>query len=245
MAFKNQKTIIVLPAYNAEKTLKKTIQEIPKKIVDDILLVDDFSKDKTVQIAQSLGLHVITHKKNKGYGANLKTCFEAAMKKKAKIIVVLHPDFQYDAKKINKLIEPIKQQKYELMLGSRMAGYREAMKGGMPRYKYLGNKFLTWIENLVMKQNLSEFHTGMRAFDTKILNKIPIKKFSNGFLFDQQILLTSIQKGYRVGEISISTRYFSDSSSVSPIQSLMYGIQTLSLLFKIKYPKYTLFDKAG
>lgn len=220
-----------MPAYNAAKTLKKTYRDIPKKIVDEIILVDDGSNDDTVKIAKKLGIKTVVHPQNRGYGGNQKTCYTLALNEDADIVVMIHPDYQYDATLTEELVLPIVKGRFDIMLGSRIRTRREALAGGMPLYKYLGNRFLTISQNVVLGQNLSEYHTGFRAFDKKVLKKVPFHKFSDDFVFDQQILITAIKKGYKVGEIAVPVRYFPDASSITFFRSVKYGISTvLSLL---------------
>lgn len=227
------KVILVLPAYNAEKTLEKTISDVPKGVVDEIILVDDFSNDKTVKLAKKLGLTVFQHEKNKGYGANQKTCYKLALEHKADIIVMLHPDYQYDSKLIKYFVEFIANNYFDVMLGSRIRSRKETLAGGMPKYKYYSNRFLTFFENLVSGQNLSEWHTGMRAFKREVLENIDWIKNSNDFVFDTQILFQVIEKGYKIGEIPVPVRYFPEASSINFKRSVKYGLETI--LFALKY----------
>ncbi len=226
-SFKKSKTIVVLPAYNAAKTLEKTIAEIPKEYVDEIILVDDASRDQTVKLAKKLKLTVFKHPQNKGYGANQKTCYTLALKHQPDIIVMLHPDYQYDPKLIKYFVEFIAEGYFDVMLGSRIRSRKEALAGGMPLYKYFGNRFLTIIENLVTGYNLSEWHTGMRAYKRKVLKNIDFLKNSDDFVFDSQILFQIIEKGFRIGEIPVPVRYFPEASSINFKRSLKYGLGTL------------------
>ncbi len=221
-----------MPAYNAEKTLIKTYRDIPKDFVDGVLLVDDHSNDKTVDIAKRLKLKVFVHPSNRGYGGNQKTCYTLAMNEGADIIVMLHPDYQYDSRLIPDLVKPILDKRVHIMLGSRIRSRSEALEGGMPGYKYFFNRFLTFIENIFLDQNLSEYHTGFRAFDKKVFREIPYHKFSNDFVFDQQILILAIKKGFKIGEIKVPVRYFPDSSSINFLSSVKYGIESLIYLFQ-------------
>lgn len=216
-----------MPAYNAEKTLKKTYRDIPKKIVDKIILVDDGSHDRTVSIAKKLGIETHTHTQNKGYGANQKTCYSLALEMGASIVVMIHPDYQYDATLTPELIRPLINKRFDIMLGSRIRTRKEALAGGMPVWKYFSNRFLTIIQNMILGQNLSEYHTGFRAFKRETLEKIPFLKFSDDFVFDQQILRSSIRRGFRIGEIPVPVRYGQDSSSIGFKKSVKYGIETL------------------
>ena len=229
---KKSKVIVVMPAYNAEKTLEKTYRDIPKGSVDKVIVVDDASRDKTVEVAKKLHLEVFAHKTNKGYGGNQKTCYAQAIKANADIIVMLHPDYQYDPTLLPVLIEPLKKGIFDVMLGSRMQSREGALKGGMPVYKYLFNRMLTLIENVTLGLNLSEYHTGYRAYTKDALEKIPFNKFSDDFVFDQQFLISARKHNLRIGEISIPTKYFKEASSISFKRSMVYGISTLSELMR-------------
>lgn len=229
---KHLKVVVVMPAYNAAKTIEKTYKDIPKKIVDEILVVDDDSHDDTVSVAEKLQLPVYVHKKNLGYGGNQKTCYRQALKRNAEIIVMIHPDYQYDATLTGYLVAPIRDGLFDIMLGSRIRSRQEALKGGMPLYKYISNRFLTLCENIVLGLNLSEFHTGFRAFRREVIEKLPLKSFSNEFIFDQEILISAHERGFRIGEIAVPVRYFPQASSINFVRSTKYGIQILYLLFK-------------
>jgi glycosyltransferase involved in cell wall biosynthesis len=221
------KIIVVMPAYNAQKTLQKTYQRIPKDIVDEILVVDDGSHDKTVAVAKQLGLKVIVHPKNLGYGGNQKTCYKHALKLAADIVVMIHPDYQYDPQYTKYLIQPIIDGSFDIMLGSRLRTREETLKNGMPVYKYIFNRFLTLMENIVLGLNLSEYHTGFRAFNKKSLSKINFQNFSNDFIFDQQILIDAHLKGFRIGEIFVPCKYTKESSSINFIRSVKYGLEIM------------------
>ena len=234
---KKLKTIVVLPAYNAEKTLEKTVREIPKEVVKEIILVDDKSHDQTVKIARKLNLTVFRHHKNRGYGANQKTCYLLALKHHPDIVVMLHPDYQYDPKIIKYFVEFISEGRFDVMLGSRIRSRHEALTGGMPLYKYLGNRFLTIVENFISGYNLSEWHTGMRAYKREVLENIDFLKNSDDFLFDSQILFQIIEKGYRIGEIPVPVRYFPEASSINFKRSLKYGLGTLAVATKFLVKK--------
>lgn len=224
---KKRKVIIVMPAYNAEKTLEKTYRKIPKDIADDVILVDDGSLDKTLKVAKQLGIKAFKHPQNRGYGGNQKTCYTLALNEGADIIVMIHPDYQYDPSFTKELIEPILKGRCGIMLGSRIRSRKEALAGGMPLYKYLGNRFLTFIENIALGQNLSEYHTGFRAFDKKVLLSLPFHKFSDDFVFDQQILISAIKEGFTIGEIAVPVAYFPEASSINFGRSIKYGLNTL------------------
>jgi glycosyltransferase involved in cell wall biosynthesis len=231
MNMPEHKVIVVLPAYNAEKTLRQTVNEIPRDVVDEIILVDDYSHDKTVELAKSMGLTVYQHEMNKGYGANQKTCYKYALERGADIIVMLHPDYQYDPKLIKPFVYFIENDYFDVMLGSRIRTRQETLAGGMPLYKYVANRFLTFIENLVSGQNLSEWHTGMRAYKRAVLEDIDFTKNSDDFVFDTQILFQVIDKGYRIGEIPVPVRYFPGSSTINFAGSVIYGIETVWTAF--------------
>ncbi len=235
-----KKIVVVMPAFQAEKTLKKTYDRIPHNVVDDIILVDDASSDKTVNIAKQLGIRTYIHKKNMGYGANQKTCYKEALKSGAEIVVMLHPDYQYNPRLITALCSLIAEQIYDVTLGSRILGIG-ARKGGMPLYKYIGNRLLTAIENIIIRQKISEYHTGYRAFSKRVLKTIPIHENSNGFIFDNEILLQAIFFGFRIGEISCPTIYEKGSSSIDFRKSVKYGIGVLITALKYKAAKSGLF----
>lgn len=228
-----KKIIIVMPAYNAEKTLERTFEKIPHNIIDGIILVDDGSTDKTVEVAQRLGLEVHIHKKNSGYGANQKTCYKEAIKKGADIIVMLHPDYQYDPRVIPFAVGFITTDICDIIIGSRIRTRRETLEGGMPLYKYLSNRFLTALENIIFGQNLGDFHSGFRVYKRQVLERIEYQHNSNDFIFDTEFLAQAIYCGFRVGDIPVPTRYLPESSSINFIRSLKYGIQTI--LVSLKY----------
>ena len=236
MRDKKIKIAVVLPAYNAELTLKRTVADIPKELVGDIILVDDFSKDSTVELAHDLGLIVKKHDKNKGYGANQKTCYDFALERGADIIIMIHPDYQYDPKLIKYFVGLMSDGYFDVMLGSRIRSRRESLAGGMPAYKYFSNRFLTFIQNLVSGQNLSEWHTGMRAYKKEVLKAIDYHKNSDDFVFDTQMLFKIIAKNFKVGEIPVPVRYFPEASSINFIRSAKYGLLTLkeSFLYLIR-----------
>ena len=239
------KTLIILPAYNAAVTLKKTYLKIPEKFRDNILLVDDASADDTVRLAKKLSIETVIHSKNLGYGANQKTCYQEAIKRRAEIVIMLHPDYQYPPEMIIPMIEMIKTGKYDCILGSRILS-GEALRGGMPLYKYISNRFLTAVENIFTGAKLSEYHTGLRAYKVAVLKDINFLQNSNDFIFDNQILLQILAKGYRIGEISSPCRYFAEASSINFTQSLLYGFKCLYwgfiyLLGRVKIYNHKLF----
>jgi len=225
------KIVVIMPAFNAEKTLEKTYNDIPQNIIDHIILVDDKSTDNTVTIAQNLGIQVIVHEKNMGYGGNQKTCYRAALEQKADIVVMIHPDYQYDATKISELITPIVRGECDTVFGSRTLN-NGALKGGMPIYKFIGNRFLTFIENLILRQHLSEYHTGLRAYSSRLLKSLHLALNSDDFVFDTEIIVQSVALGYKFQEIAVETRYFPEASSINFKRSVEYGVQTLLTLVK-------------
>ena len=231
---RNSKVVVVLPAYNAEKTLESTYREIPLDIVDEVILVDDASKDNTVSVAQQLGIKVIKHDRNLGYGGNQKTCYSKALQQNADIVVMLHPDYQYTPKLISAMAYLLESDEFDVVLGSRILGGK-ARSGGMPLYKYISNRFLTLVQNLLMGAKLSEYHTGYRAFTRKVLESIPLNNNSNDFVFDNEMLSQILYADFRVGEITCPTKYFAEASSINFSRSLKYGFGCLrtSLLFRL------------
>lgn len=221
-----------MPAYNAEKTIEATYRDIPKSIVDEVIVVDDASHDRTITTAKRLGLETIAHPENRGYGGNQKTCYKTALKKGADIVVMIHPDYQYDATLTAELIRPIEQGRFDIMLGSRIRTRDKALQGGMPVWKYYANRFLTLLENIVLGLNLSEYHTGFRAFSAKALRKLPFEQNSDDFIFDQEILFEAIARGMPIGEIPVPVRYFDAASSINFNRSVVYGLGILWLLLR-------------
>jgi glycosyltransferase involved in cell wall biosynthesis len=225
------RVIVVMPAYNAARTLERTYADIPHDRVDQIILVDDVSHDETVEIAKSLGLDVIIHRQNLGYGGNQKTCYDAALAAGADVVVMLHPDYQYDATRIPALIEPILRGEADLMLGSRFLG--DPLAGGMPRWKYISNRFLTILENVAFGLRLSEYHTGLRAYSRRLLEAIPYRLNSDDFVFDQELVAQVVAAGgMRISEIAVPTRYFEEASSVNFRRSVVYGLSTLRVVLR-------------
>ena len=223
----NKKIIVVLPAYNAGKTLQKTFEEIPFDIVDEVILTDDFSNDETIQVAQKIGIkHIISHDSNKGYGANQKSCYQKAFELNADIIVMLHPDYQYTPKLIPAMCSLVANDLYDMVLGSRILS-KGALKGGMPLYKYISNRILTFIQNILMNQKLSEYHTGYRCFDANVLRKINFKTNSDDFVFDNEILAQCSFLNAKIGEISCPANYFEEASSINFSRSVTYGLGVL------------------
>ncbi len=221
-----KKIVVVMPAYNAERTLQRTYAEIPHAIVDEIILVDDKSRDATVQVAKSLGLSTILHTQNLGYGGNQKTCYKTALQKGADIVIMLHPDYQYTPKLITAIASLISEGLFDCVLGSRILGVG-ALKGGMPFYKYVANRLLTFYQNMLTGHKLSEYHTGYRAFSKEILETLPLDQNSNDFIFDNQMLLQIIYAKFSIGEITCPTRYFEDASSINFPRSVKYGLSVI------------------
>ena len=221
------KILVVMPAYNAEKTLEPTLREIPPGSVDDILLVDDASRDGTVAKARELGLRVVQHPENRGYGGNQKTCYREALKSDAEIIVMVHPDHQYDARVLPHLVAFIELNICDVMLGSRIRTRAEALAGGMPLYKYLFNRLLTVFENILLGQNLGDAHTGLRAYRRKVLETIPFENNSDDFVFDSQFLVQCVHFGFRLGDVPVPARYFAEASSINFWRSVRYGLGTI------------------
>ncbi|GAB4251734.1 MAG: glycosyltransferase family 2 protein [Vicingaceae bacterium] len=234
-----KKLIIVLPAYNAAKTLEQTYNEIPFDIVDDVVLVDDKSKDNTVEKGKSLGIkHIVVHDENKGYGGNQKSCYNKALDLGADIVIMLHPDYQYTPKLIHSMAYLIANDLYHVVLGSRILG-KGALKGGMPIYKYIANRILTFIQNILINQKLSEYHTGYRAFSREVLTNINYMANSDDFVFDNQMLSQIVYAGYDIAEVTCPTKYFEEASSINLKRSAVYGLGVLGVSF------LHLFNKMG
>ena len=240
----NKKIIVILPAYNAESTLEQTYKDIPFSIVDEVVLVDDNSSDKTIKKAQVLGIkHIIKHHKNLGYGANQKSCYKKALDLGADIVIMLHPDYQYTPKLITAMTSIIAEDVYQVVLGSRILG-KGALKGGMPIYKYIANRLLTFFQNILMNQKLSEYHTGFRAFSRDVLLSLNLKANSNNFVFDNQMLAQIVYKGYEIAEVTCPTKYFKEASSINFNRSIIYGLGVVrtSIMFFIQKSKIYSFD---
>ncbi len=238
----NKKIIVVLPAYNAEKTLIKVLNEIPFDIIDDIILVDDFSTDNTIKIANDYGLkNIIKHDKNLGYGANQKSCYNKAIELEADIIIMLHPDYQYTPKLIHSMSYIISNELYDVVLGSRILG-KGALKGGMPLYKYISNRFLTLTQNIIMNQKLSEYHSGYRAYSSKVLKNINYNINSDDFVFDNQVISQIFMAGFEIAEITCPTKYFPEASSINFKRSLKYGLGCLVTSLKYRIHKIGLIN---
>ena len=223
------KVIVVMPAYNAARTLERTYNDLPRDVVDHVILVDDVSRDETVEIAQRLGLKVIVHVQNRGYGGNQKTCYIEALRDGADVVVMLHPDYQYDSRLVPQLIAPIESGEVDLMLGSRLLG-GGTVAGGMPRWKFLANRFLTIVENVTLGLHLSECHTGFRAYSRRLLETIPFLLNSDDFVFDTEVIAQTVAFGFHVSEIAVPTRYFAEASSVNFPRSVRYGLSTLAVM---------------
>jgi glycosyltransferase involved in cell wall biosynthesis len=239
----NRKIAVVLPAYNAEKTLERTVNEIPRDVVDDIILTDDASRDNTSALARDLGLYVIQHDRNRGYGGNQKTCYQAALSRGADIVIMLHPDYQYTPLLVTAMTSMIAYDQYDCVLGSRILG-KGARKGGMPLYKYISNRVLTLVQNLLLGEKLSEYHTGYRAWSRAVLERLPLLSCSDDFVFDNQMIVQALYFGFRVGELSCPTKYFEDASSINFKRSVVYGIGVLSTALEFKLKKWKLANPA-
>jgi glycosyltransferase involved in cell wall biosynthesis len=224
------KVIAVLPAYNAEKTLAATLADMPAGCVDEVILVDDGSKDRTVETAREMGLTVIVHDKNKGYGGNQKTCYRTALEHGADVVVMIHPDYQYDSRIIPHAVGIIELGICDVVLGSRIRSRQEALDGGMPIYKYLSNRFLTICENFALGQNLGDFHSGFRVYRRQVLETIPFEQNSDDFVFDTQFLAQAVRLGFRLGDLPVPVRYFDEASSINFRRSLRYGLLTLGVM---------------
>ncbi len=244
-----KKIMVVMPAYNAAQTLERTFQDIPFDVVDEVLLVDDASHDETLAVARRLGIHCFLHERNLGYGRNQKTCYTEALKSGADIIVMVHPDYQYSPKIIPALAGLVASGEYEVAIGSRILG-GQTRKGGMPLYKYLANRFLTFFENLLLRAKLSEYHTGFRAYSRRVLETLPLWENSDDFVFDNEILAQVIYFGFPVGEVSCPTRYFPEASSINFPRSVKYGLGVLAtsmkfVLQKLGLAQFRIFSHSG
>ena len=229
---KNNKIIVVLPAYNASKTLKQTFDEVPFDIVHSVILVDDKSTDNTIEVAREIGIeHIVVHEQNKGYGGNQKSCYNKALELGADIVIMLHPDYQYDPRLIPSMSYLIANKVYPVVIGSRILG-KGALKGGMPYYKYIANRFLTLTQNILMNQKLSEYHTGYRAFSKEVLQAINYNSNSDDFVFDNQMLAQIFHKDYEIAEITCPTKYFEEASSINLSRSITYGLGVLKTSLK-------------
>ena len=237
-----KKVVVIMPAYNAAKTLKQTYDEIYKPFVDEVILVDDNSQDETREVAKELGIKTIVHKENRGYGGNQKSCYKAALKSGADIVVMLHPDYQYTPKLIPSIVSMMAFEEYDAVLASRMLG-NSALKGGMPMYKFVANKFLTWFENLCTGEKLTEYHTGFRGFSAKVLRELPLEACDDDFIFDNEMIALMFYKNYNIGEISCPTKYFKEASSINFMRSCKYGFGVLGVSVKYIFAKLGLKSK--
>lgn len=238
--YKDKKVIVVLPAYNAASTIEQTYREIPFPLVDEVVLCDDFSTDNTVEVAKSLGIkHIVTHPENLGYGGNQKSLYQKALEMGGDIIIMLHPDYQYTPKLIPSMVNIIGEGLYPVVLGSRILG-KGALKGGMPVYKYLANRLLTFFQNILLNSKLSEFHTGYRAFDRNVLESIHFEKNSDDFIFDNEMLSQIIFKGFDIAEVTTPTKYFEEASSINLSRSIKYGLGVIRVSFKHRLNKWGL-----
>jgi glycosyltransferase involved in cell wall biosynthesis len=240
---RKKKIVVVMPAYNAEKTLKDTYAEIPKDIVDEVILVDDASNDATIKVAKKLRIKTFVHPHNRGYGGNQKTCYKAALKSGADIIIMLHPDYQYSPKLITPMAYMLDSGLYDVVLGSRILG-GQALAGGMPFYKYISNRFLTFVQNMLIGAKISEYHTGYRAFTRKVLETLPIEKNSDDFVFDNQMLSQIHFFGFKIAEITCPAKYFPEASSINFVRSTIYGLGCLwtALQFRLTKMKIIRFN---
>lgn len=231
-AKKSPVVIAVMPAYNAAKTIEKTYRDIPKGIVDEVIVVDDASTDETVRVAKKLGLTLVTHTVNKGYGANQKTCYREALSHGADIVVMIHPDYQYDSSLIDELVKPIAQGRFDIMFGSRIRTRKEALDGGMPPVKYVVNRAVSLLENIILGVNFTEHMSGFRVYSRQVLETLPINLFSNDFIFDQQLMVSAIAHGYKVAEYPIPVRYFHESSSIGYVRGSKFLLEIVFTLFQ-------------
>ncbi|MFM5929922.1 MAG: glycosyltransferase family 2 protein [Novosphingobium sp.] len=238
-----RKVAVVLPAYNAALTLKQTYDEIPFDVVDDVILTDDASRDDTKDVSRSLGIHTLVHASNRGYGGNQKTCYAAALERGADIVIMLHPDYQYTPRLVTAMASMIASDQFDAVLASRILG-TGALKGGMPLYKYIANRALTFVQNLLMGQKVSEYHTGYRAWSRKVLEELPLDACSDDFVFDNQMLAQTTWFGYRIGEISCPTKYFEEASSINFKRSCIYGFGVLGTAMTYRLAKMGLVKPA-
>ncbi len=244
-----KRLIVVMPAYHAAKTLHTTYNELPHEYIDEVILVDDASRDDTARISRELGITTIVHTANQGYGGNQKTCYRAALDKGADIIVMIHPDYQYSPRLVTAMASMIASGHYDIVLGSRILGGR-AVQGGMPFYKYAANRVLTCFQNLMLGQKLSEYHTGFRAFSRTVLETLPLDANDDGFVFDNQMIVQALYLGFSIGEISCPTRYFEDASSIGFLKSITYGLGVVNttvkyLMQKSRMTTFRIFTSSG
>jgi glycosyltransferase involved in cell wall biosynthesis len=227
---RTHRVVAVMPAYNAERTLAATLADIPVGAVDEVILVDDGSTDRTVQVARDMGLTVIAHPENRGYGGNQKTCYREALARGADVVVMIHPDYQYDSRVIPLAVGFIELGICDVVLGSRIRSRAEALQGGMPVYKYIANRFLTFAENCALGQNLGDFHSGFRVYSRAVLERIPFERNSDDFVFDTQFLVQAVHHGFRLGDVPVPVRYFDEASSINFRRSMTYGLSTLGVV---------------
>jgi glycosyltransferase involved in cell wall biosynthesis len=239
----HKKIAVVLPAYNAAKTLRRTVEEIPHEIVDEVILTDDASRDNTSELAKELGLTTIRHDRNRGYGGNQKTCYTAALARGADIVVMVHPDYQYTPKLVSAMASMIAYGEYDGVLASRILG-RGALKGGMPLYKYIANRGLTFAENILIQEKMSEYHTGYRAWSRELLQRLPLRSCSDDFVFDNQMVVQAVHFGFRIGEISCPTKYFEEASSINFQRSVTYGFGVLRTALDLRLKRWGLANPA-
>ncbi|HZI89821.1 MAG TPA: glycosyltransferase family 2 protein [Candidatus Polarisedimenticolia bacterium] len=234
-----KRIVVVLPAYNAVRTLRQTYEELPHEIVDHVILVDDASQDETTDLARTLGIATFAHPKNLGYGGNQKTCYREALRAGADVVIMVHPDYQYTPALVTAMASMVAKGIYDTVLGSRLLG-RGALKGGMPVYKYVANRILTLVENLALQRKLSEYHTGYRAFSRKVLESLPLEENSNDFVFDNEMLAQIVAFGFEIGEVSCPTRYFGEASSISFPRAVKYGMGVLGVCAKYRLHRWGL-----
>ena len=244
-----KKLVVIMPAFNAEKTVRRTYSELPHEYVDEVILVDDASKDNTPAISRELGIGTIIHMENKGYGGNQKTCYREAVRRGADIVVMVHPDYQYSPRLVTAMASMIASGHYDIVLGSRILG-GTALKGGMPLYKYIANRFLTLIDNMVLGVKLSEYHTGFRAFTREVLETLPLNENSDDFVFDNEMLVQAVYFDFRIGELSCPTRYLREASSISFRRSVKYGFGVIAtlikyILSKLSLKRFAIFSNQG
>ena len=244
-----KKIAVVLPAYNAARTLRQTYEELPHEIVDRVILVDDASQDETTSLARELGITTFVHPQNLGYGGNQKTCYREALRAGADVVIMVHPDYQYTPALVTAMASMVAKGIYDAVLGSRLLG-RGALKGGMPLYKYVANRILTLVENLALQRKLSEYHTGYRAFSRRVLETLPLEENSNDFVFDNEMLAQIVAFGFEIGEVSCPTRYFGEASSISFPRAVTYGMGVLGVCLKYRFQRwgfrrYAMFDPRG
>lgn len=226
----SKQTWVVMPAFNASKTIIATYEDLPRELQDQVIVVDDSSKDETAEIAESMGVILIRHKENRGYGGNQKTCYAAALDRGAEYVVMVHPDFQYDARMASVMVEIIALGNCDVVLGNRIRTRKEAREGGMPLWKYLANRSSTLIENLILGQSIGDFHSGMRAYSRRVLETLPLEHNSNDFAFDQEFLVQAVAAGFRIGDVPVPVRYMSEASSISFRRSMTYAWGGLSVV---------------